>query len=142
MIVGAVGPTLADAIGFPQFVPATLVVKGIEGLLVGIVGGQPGGKMWRRVLAVCLGGTWLVLGYFLFEAYIYPYIGRSVPFFRVTDFGAALVEILPNAVQALVSGSVGLGLWKSVSGFSRHIESSEKVLITQEAGEEGAPPQT
>ena len=31
-LVGLIGPTLADAVGFPQFILATAVVKGIEGM--------------------------------------------------------------------------------------------------------------
>jgi len=30
-LVGAIGPAAADAIGFPQFILATAVVKGLEG---------------------------------------------------------------------------------------------------------------
>jgi uncharacterized membrane protein len=34
-LVGAIGPAAADAIGFPQFILATAVVKSIEGLSMG-----------------------------------------------------------------------------------------------------------
>ena len=33
--VGVLGPTATDAIGYPQFMLATAVTKGLEGLLVG-----------------------------------------------------------------------------------------------------------
>lgn len=37
LVVGAMGPAMADAVGFPQFILATAVVKGIEGTLVGAI---------------------------------------------------------------------------------------------------------
>ena len=37
MLVGGIGPTIADAIGFPIFIPATMVTKGLEGLVVGMI---------------------------------------------------------------------------------------------------------
>lgn len=118
LIVGAIGPTVADAVGYPQFILATLVTKGLEGLVVGVIGG--GGKrtgIRRRVAAAASGGLVMVAGYFVFEAIIYPAIGKVVPFFAVTDLGAAVVEIGPNLIQAFIGASVGLALWKAVSGY-------------------------
>lgn len=118
MVVGAIGPTVADAVGYPQFILATLVTKGLEGLVVGLIGGS--GKrihIRRRVAGATLGVLVMVAGYFCFEAFIYPAIGRIVPFFAVTDLGAAIVEIGPNLIQAFIGASVGLGLWKAVSGY-------------------------
>jgi len=118
LLVGAIGPALADAVGFPQFILATCVTKGLEGFLVGLIGGGPRNySLARRTLAAGIGGVVVVVGYFVFEAFVYPTLGKSFPFFKVTDFGAALVEIGPNCVQALVGAAVGLGLWRSVSGF-------------------------
>ncbi len=117
LLVGAIGPTLADAIGFPQFIPATLIVKGFEGWLVGFISGyrQQGGVS-RRIAAAFAGSACMVAGYFVFEAFIYPWVGEVVPFFRVTDMGAAIVEILPNIVQGSVGAVVGLGLWRAIVG--------------------------
>lgn len=118
LVVGALGPAFADAIGFPQFILATCVTKGCEGLLVGLIGG--GGRnisQRRRAIAASIGGAVVVVGYFVFEAFIYPALGSFVPFFKMTDFGAAVVEIGPNCVQGVVGAIVGLGLWRAVSGF-------------------------
>lgn len=116
LIVGAIGPAVADAIGFPQFILATAVTKGCEGLVVGLIGGGAR-KMptWRRGLAATCGGVIVVVGYFVFEAIVYPRIGAAVPFFAVTDIGAAMVELLPNSVQAFIGAFGGLALWKTVS---------------------------
>jgi len=115
-IVGALGPTIADAIGFPQFILATAVTKGLEGLLVGLIGGGPKDyPLWRRAVAAGVGGATIVAGYFVFEAFIYPALGERIPFFAVTDLGAAIVELLPNTIQAIVGAAAGLALWKTVS---------------------------
>jgi uncharacterized membrane protein len=115
LIVGAIGPTIADLIGFPVFVPATFVTKGLEGLAVGLIAGGAGSSsMSRHVFAAAVGGFIIVAGYFLFEAFIYPKIGESVPAFAVTDIGAALIEILPNSVQAIAGVAGGLALWRAV----------------------------
>lgn len=117
LIVGGVGPTIADAIGFPQFIPATMITKGLEGLLVGLIGGRGTAPLWRRTIAAIIGGATIVVGYFVFEAFIYPALGQKIPFFAVTDMAAALVEILPNTVQAIIGAAGGLALWKAVSGY-------------------------
>ena len=50
--VGMIGPALADAIGFPQFILATGVDKGFEGLLVGILSRPVGGDTAVRNFVV------------------------------------------------------------------------------------------
>ncbi len=109
--VGLVGPALADAIGFPQFILATGVVKGLEGVLIGLVGGRQTAT-GRVMAALALGIVVLVGGYFIFEAYIYPWLARSMPFFGVTDRAAALAEIDPNLLQGGLSAVIAFGIWK------------------------------
>lgn len=78
LIAGGVGSALADVVGgYTQFAPYTLVVKGLEGLLVGLVawrstkGPTPtAGGIAAAVLAIAIGGTVMVGGYFLSEAFI------------------------------------------------------------------------
>ena len=92
-LVGAIGPTIADAIGFPQFILATFIIKGLEGLVVGLIGGGMKNYTFkRRALAATVGGLIIVIGYFVFEAYIYPYIGIYISFFKITDIGGAIAE--------------------------------------------------
>lgn len=115
LTVGAIGPALADAVGFPQFMLATGVTKGLEGFVVGLLSiGRP--SVARRTVAAMAGGLVVVGGYFVFEAYVYPLLGRSIPFFAITDIGAAIVELLPNCVQAVVGATGGLALWRATSG--------------------------
>ncbi|OQY03030.1 MAG: hypothetical protein B6I22_12430 [Desulfobacteraceae bacterium 4572_123] len=118
-LVGGLGPTIADAIGFPIFIPATLVTKGLEGFLVGLIAARAkDSALTLRTIAAFVGGLTVVAGYFVFEAYIYPAMGKSMPAFAITDIGAAIVEIFPNTVQGVIGAVGGLALWKALSGYN------------------------
>jgi uncharacterized membrane protein len=107
-LVGLIGPAAADAIGFPQFILATAVVKAIEGALVGIVGFR--GLAFRQMTALVLGVIVLVAGYYVFEALVYPALAAGIPFFGVTDPRAALAEIVPNLLQGGISAVLAFGI--------------------------------
>ena len=73
------------------------VITGIEGIVVGVVGGRKDKRAMGMVaLALLCGIAVLVGGYYFFEASIYPQLAKSVPFYGVTDAKAALAEIGPN----------------------------------------------
>jgi uncharacterized membrane protein len=95
---GGIGSALSDVIsGYGYFAPITLIVKGVEGALVGKISN---GKDWRRdILAVIIGGGEMVAGYFLSESFIMGY-GPL----------AALAEVPGNTFQVLVGGIVGIPL--------------------------------
>lgn len=121
LLVGAIGPSAADAIGFPQFILATAVTKGLEGFVVGLIAkSRPVQTVGLSGFAGVVGGLIMVGGYFLFEAVVYPVLAESVSFFGVTTLGAALLEIGPNLVQALFGVVGGVGLWRAVSGGIMH----------------------
>ena len=102
-LAGGVGSALADALGgYFMWAPWTLVIKGIEGVLVGTIAawGVREGIGPRRVMAfvaVVVGGAWMVSGY---------YMAGSVLFGGV----AALTEIPGNLTQAGVAVVVALPL--------------------------------
>jgi len=111
--VGLIGPTLSDAIGFPQFILATAIVKSMEGLLIGMIGfSKKKTSPVKTVIALIVGIMVIVMGYYLFEAYIYPLLAHKIPFFGVTDKAAALAEILPNLIQGIFSALIAFGIWK------------------------------
>jgi uncharacterized membrane protein len=116
LIVGAAGPAIADAIGFPQFILATAVTKGLEGLVVGLIA-RGSKSIAMKFVAAGIGSSIIVIGYFVFEGFIYPKLGSHIPFFAVTDLGAATVEIIPNLVQAIIGATVGVSLWRATSGY-------------------------
>jgi uncharacterized membrane protein len=116
-LVGLIGPALSDALGYPQFILATAVVKGLEGALIGaIVGKSIDRAMLRPVLGLAVGIAMLAGGYFVFEAFIYPALGQVVPFFKVTTFEAALAEIFPNLLQGIISALIAFGIWRVFRG--------------------------
>jgi uncharacterized membrane protein len=120
LVVGAIGPAMADAVGFPQFILATAVVKGLEGLVVGTLAFSDRRKISRITLALAAGVFILVSGYYIFEAAIYPFIAQWMPFFGVTDAKAALAEIIPNLLQGVISAVIAFGIWKV---FNRQLHS-------------------
>jgi uncharacterized membrane protein len=118
-LVGAIGPAAADAIGFPQFILATAVIKGIEGFAMGLIAKGRRKNKIRPVLAIAVGIGILVVGYYIFEAAIYPAMATTIPFFGVTDAKAALAEIPPNLLQGILSGIVAYGIYRVLN---RNIE--------------------
>lgn len=116
LTVGLVGPTIADAIGFPQFMLATAVTKGLEGFLVGVIGGPFRASYSRKIAAAVVGGITIVVGYFVFEAFVYPALATRIPLFAITDLGAAVIEIVPNTIQAVIGAAGGLALWRAIAG--------------------------
>ena len=117
-LVGAIGPAMADALGFPQFILATAVVKGVEGILIGLIVGSRK-RPWRAVIALAAGVLVLVGGYYVFEAYIYPLLALRIPFFGVTAAAAALAEIVPNLLQGGISAVIAFGIWKILARSSK-----------------------
>lgn len=97
-IAGGLGSSLADFLGgWYVWVPFTLIIKGIEGLLAGWIlgtGGEDRGTP-RVVLAWIVGGLEMVAGYFLVQVNMY-------------GLAAALVEAPFNFVQMAVGGIVGI----------------------------------
>lgn len=116
-IVGAVGSAAADAIGFPVYIPATFIIKGCEGMVTGLIGrNSTVTELLRPAIAAGAGAITMVAGYFTFEAFIYPAVGKFIPMFLITDFAAAMVALLPNVIQGVTGAVGGLALWKALAG--------------------------
>jgi len=93
---GGLGAGLADLVAAPQFAPFTVVIKGVEGLLVGWLAGRTPAT---RVAATLVGGAWMIAGYFASEVLFAQRLGIApTPGAAV---GAALTEVPFNVVQAL-----------------------------------------
>ncbi len=92
---GGVGSAIADLIGYPAYAPLTLVVKGIEGFLVGAI--SNGTNKVRDVLAVIVGGVAMIGGYYLGEAFLMG-VGPI----------AALEEAPGNLFQVAAGGIIGM----------------------------------
>lgn len=103
LLAGGIGSALADWIsGYGQFAPYTLVIKGIEGLLVGLIAWgllrrRPGANsagVGAAVLAVLVGGAEMVAGYYSVETFIMGKAGvAEVPGNIVQVVGGLIVAI-------------------------------------------------
>ncbi|MGB9681404.1 MAG: ECF transporter S component [bacterium] len=86
-LAGGIGSALADIItGYAHWAPFTLVIKGIEGFIVGYFAYNPE-SIYRKLPFLILAGLEMVIGYFLAEIILY-------------GIGPALVEIPGNCFQA------------------------------------------
>jgi len=90
---GGLGSSLADLIGYPVFALPTLIIKGSEGFIAGLITNKK--SVLRDVLAVVVAGTEMILGYFLTEFYLW-------------GIGDALAEIPGNIGQIAIGGLLGI----------------------------------
>lgn len=100
LVAGGVGSCAADLVGFPVFAFPTLIIKGLLGLIVGLVGWRAG--KGRAVLAAFVGEAWMVLGYFLVEAFVFR---------GSMGIAAAVSEVWFNLGQGGFGAVVGCVLW-------------------------------
>jgi len=91
-IAGGLGPMLADIFSpYVIYAPATLLIKGIEGFLIGLISNPKdceGRVSYRDIIAVLIGGVLIPLGYFIYEAFILRF-----------GIAVALVEMPGNFFQ-------------------------------------------
>ncbi len=98
-VIGATGAGLADFIlGYGVYIPATIVIKGLMGLLAGL------GLLWGRknsytykAFLFLLCEIIMVAGYFAFESFFF-------------GFGVSLPSLMPNVIQGIAGLAVGLAL--------------------------------
>lgn len=98
MLAGGVGSALADIwYQAPYYAPFTLVIKGLEGYVVGRLAGTTTSAGLRATAA---GGALMVAGYFLAQTFFAGTLGIAPT--SGTAAGAALGEVPFNIVQAVV----------------------------------------
>lgn len=92
---GGVGSAISDVSGgYVTFAPFTLVIKGFEGIIAGLISNRLSKR--RDVLAVVIAGIEMVLGYFLAE------------FFGLSEGWAAATEVPFNVLQIVAGGIIGV----------------------------------
>jgi len=96
LVAAGVGMAIADAIGFPLYIVPTLIIHGLQGLVVGWLGWR---KRWPvMVAAAVVGQLIVVLGYFIVQTLL-------------MGIGAALFEAPWNGLQGLVGIVGGVSLF-------------------------------
>lgn len=103
---GAIGACIADIIlGYAFYAPATFIIKGIEGIVCGIMyfavlkNAKP---FVRRLVSMLVAGMAMSIGYFLFD-------------WAIVGFAAALYNLIP--VQMLIATAVALVALPKVPSF-------------------------
>jgi len=107
--VGGVGHSLANLIAGPQvFAPWTFVIKGIMGIVFGIIvrRNPKGAKLWIALLTCT---AILVAAYFVANLVIF-------------DFGVAVASILPLSIQGVAGIIVTIALLPIVNKILRRNE--------------------
>jgi uncharacterized membrane protein len=95
-LAGGIGSFISDAAGgyAATFAPFTLIIKGLEGVIAGVISNRK--RTWRDIAGVALGGAEMVAGYLLAEYY------------PLNLGSAALFEIPGNVLQIVVGGAIGI----------------------------------
>ncbi len=97
-IAGAVGSALSDMFLAPIYAPATFVIKGLEGFIVGYIANPK--KVHKKIqasdiIATIIASAVMVFGYFLYEIILY-------------GLAPAQVELPMNIMQAIIAIIVAL----------------------------------
>jgi uncharacterized membrane protein len=95
-IAGGVGTAIADLVGYPVYAPISLVVHGLQGLVIGLIGYRQRSVV-RMILAWFAGAVVLVLGYLV----------GGIP---IVGLPTSALDIPGNAFQALLGAVVGIPL--------------------------------
>ena len=99
-LISGGGMAIADLIGYPIFAPGTLIVHGLQAVVVGYLG--RGRKPWVMLLAALAGGLVVIAGYFLYEWLILR-----------MGVATALKEVPGNILQ-VATGLVGVPVYMLV----------------------------
>jgi len=95
-VIGGVGSGLADfALGYPQYIIFTVLIKGSEGVLVSYLYRTLEGTM-KRVVPFIAGGLWITLAYGLTDVFLtqsWAYFIPSASYNIIQGMGCALIAI-------------------------------------------------
>ena len=94
---GGIGSAIADVIGFPLFAIPTLIIKGTEGFLAGLISNKR--TALSDVVAVIVAGCVMIFGYFVVELFAFQW-----------GWGGAMAELPGNIAQVVFGGLIGIPL--------------------------------
>lgn len=96
-LVGAIGPALADITSpYAAFAPFTLLIKGIEGFIVGKIS-SANQKNMNKLLGILIGGSVMIIGYYAVEIFVF-----------LIPTPIALIEVPFNMLQVIVGGTIAM----------------------------------
>ena len=111
-ICGAIGAALVDSLLAAFFVPATLVAKALEGSVAGALSSilkKAARPALVRTVAFSIGGSLMVLTYFLYEWLVLP-SGLNSP----GGLGNAVAELPFNVLQVGLCGIIAVLLTEGI----------------------------
>lgn len=104
-LVGGVGSALADfAGGYPHYIIFTLIIKGLEAIVISILFNKYGDKI--KYIAYAIGSVIMVVGYFLAKWYL------------KANIFIALSGVFENVLQSLVGFVIAIILLPQIKKFS------------------------
>ena len=107
-LIGSMGSFLADVMsGYYLFAPLTLIVKGLEGYMIGSIASSYGDKKpteSKKILAILAGVLVMVAGYFIGEATVLKLFDETF------GMAAAVYELPLNLLQGGLSAILGYSL--------------------------------
>ncbi|MFW9918092.1 MAG: ECF transporter S component [Candidatus Thorarchaeota archaeon] len=110
-IAGGIGSAMGDvALGYFAFAPFTFLIKGGEGLIVGMIGRYSNGSQIPRpwdLLAVILGAIVMLSGYYIAE----------VVFLGISPMAALLELVAFNSIQVIAGGIISITIGPMLRGF-------------------------
>ena len=107
-VAGAVGAGLADLLsGYALYLPATVLIKALMGLCAGALFTRLSNRTTGRLLGGTVAGLVMVLGYFLYEAFV---LGLGL---------GAVASVPANLFQALFGLAAGAALLRPMGRLLR-----------------------
>ena len=100
LFAGGMGTAMADMLGFPQWALFSLLVHGLQGFVMGLIV-KKAINVWTVVLSVIAGAAIVVGGYFIAGTIL-------------QGAGVAVLELIPNTIQGLSGGIIGMPLYLAV----------------------------
>ena len=107
-VSSAVGSSLADLIaGYPQYIPGTFIIKAALAALSAVILSALRDKIkYRplpRIIAAAAGEILMVLGYFVYEAFVLSY-----------GVGGALAGVTGNIMQGILCAAVAVVIYPAI----------------------------
>ncbi|MDR1992250.1 MAG: ECF transporter S component [Nitrososphaerota archaeon] len=107
---GGIGAALSDVyLGFTHFAPGTLIIKGTQGAIVGFLNiklGRIQNTTLRATISITIGGSIMVIGYFIYETLLAILIPGSEIY--------ALLEIPLNIGQMVIGLIIAIPITHTV----------------------------
>lgn len=99
-VAGSFGMGLFDILsGWGPWAPFTFVIRGVMGYMVGTIANynkKDGNSIFYNLLAMTVGGVWMIIGYYIAEGILYG------------NWVAPVTSIPGNVIQIVLGAALGL----------------------------------